>query len=43
MYFYMLMIWKIEVYFELGCDCDNIILICLVNLIGCKSLRDEIK
>lgn len=40
---YFLLLLKIEVYFELGCDCDNIILICLVNLIGCKCLRDEIK
>lgn len=42
----MLMIfffWKIEVYFELGRDCDNTISTCLVNSVGCKRLRDETK
>lgn len=35
--------WKIEVYFELGRECDNTISTCLVNSIGCKRLRDETK
>lgn len=43
----MLMIFffwlKIEVYFELGRDCDNTISTCLVNSVGCKRLRDETK
>lgn len=43
----MLMIFffwlKIEVYFELGRDCDNTISTCLVNSGGCKRLRDETK
>lgn len=35
--------WKIEVYFELGRDCDNTISTCLVNSIGCTRLRDKTK
>lgn len=40
---YILLLLKIEVYFELGRDCDNTISTCLVNSIGCKRLRDETK